>query len=220
MLGAGVLTKKDGAIFGPHKTLSNTSERKTSPQKKDSKEPFRYPPSVRPGIPKAEDKPVMGIVSNKNFVTANAVEAILMGNNFDSYVFSLTQFAVPKSTVNQQLNYLEKEDYGKIPEYLGHVKEEVRRENDMIDKYVKEQMGYTEKEAARYEEMSNDEREDLIVALKTKWDAVNAKYQKITHLVRLDTIGQLKRKEQMEAELRQLEVDIDKLTRNGPVLIA
>jgi hypothetical protein len=127
---------------------------------------------------------------------------------------------VPKNTVKPQLNYLEKEDYGKIPEYLSHVKEEVRRENEMIDKYVKEQMGQTEKEADRYEEMSNEEREDLVNALKTKWDAVNTKYQRITHLVRLDTMGQLRRKEQMEAELKQLEYDIEKLTRNGPVLIS
>jgi predicted patatin/cPLA2 family phospholipase len=90
----------------------------------------------------------------------------------------------------------------------------------MIDKYVKEQMGQTEKEADRYEEMSNEEREDLVNALKTKWDAVNTKYQRITHLVRLDTMGQLRRKEQMEAELKQLEYDIEKLTRNGPVLIS
>ncbi len=127
---------------------------------------------------------------------------------------------MPKNTVKPQLNYLEKEDYGKIPEYLSHVKEEVRRENEMIDKYVKEQMGQTEKEADRYEEMSNEEREDLVNALKTKWDAVNTKYQRITHLVRLDTMGQLRRKEQMEAELKQLEYDIEKLTRNGPVLIS
>jgi hypothetical protein len=77
--GAGVITKKDGSYFGPHKTLTNTSSRKTSP-KKESKGSFHYEDTYkRPGIPKVEDRPVMGIVSNKNYVTANAVEAILMG---------------------------------------------------------------------------------------------------------------------------------------------
>lgn len=37
------------------------------------------------------------------------------------------------------------------------------------------------------------ERRELINALKTKWDAVNAKYQKITHMVKIESFGLLKR---------------------------
>ena len=89
----------------------------------------------------------------------------------------------------------------------------------MIDKYVKEQMGEVDTEPEQFEQMSEEERTDLLMALKAKWDNVNASYQKITHLVRLDTTGQVRRKENLEAEMNSLEKDIQKLQRSGPVLV-
>lgn len=127
--------------------------------------------------------------------------------------------AVPRAVEPKDLNYLKKEDYGKVPKYLSSVKEEIKRENEMIQKYVREQMGEVEEEPEQYEEMSDSERSDLILALKAKWDKVNAQYQKVTHLVRLDTTGQVRRKESMEAELKALEMDIERLQRPGPILI-
>ena len=39
---------------------------------------FKYPDARRkPAVPKIEDRPGMGIQTAKNFITANAVEAIL-----------------------------------------------------------------------------------------------------------------------------------------------
>ncbi len=38
----------------------------------------------------------------------------------------------PKPPANQELNYMKKEDFGKVPAYLTQVKEEIRRENDMV----------------------------------------------------------------------------------------
>ena len=127
--------------------------------------------------------------------------------------------AVPRVIESNDLNYLKKEDYGKVPEYLSKVREEIRRENEMIDKYVKEQLGEVEREPERFEEISEYERQDLVAQLKEKWDHVNAKYQKITHLVRLDTTGQVRRKEQLENELKTLETDIEYLSRAGSLLV-
>ena len=42
----------------------------------------------------------------------------------------------------------------------------------------------------------------------------------MTHVVKLDTVGKSKRKEGMEHELKQLEADIEKLERPGPVYVA
>lgn len=204
--GAGVVEKKGGANFGPHKKLgdSGTFKKAANSSLKASGE-YTRKEKTRPAVPTKEDKPVMGITSNKNFITANAVEAILM---------------VPKSNGKPELNYLKKEDYGQVPEYLTHVKEEVRRENEMIDKYINEQMGYVEKDPDTFEEMSEGERENLIYDLKLKWAKINTEYQKITHLVRLDTIGQLRRKENMESKLKQIEADIERISRAGPLLIS
>jgi hypothetical protein len=126
---------------------------------------------------------------------------------------------VPKSVESEELNYLKKEDYGKVPKYLTYVKEEIKRENDMIQKYVKEQMGEIDEEPEHIEEMDHYERRELIDALKLKWDKTNAKYQKITHLVSLDTEGQKRRKEDLEHQLKTLESDIEKLQKLGPLFI-
>ena len=165
---------------------------------------FTYDDLRKSKIPDKRDRPVMGIKTNKNFITANAVEAILQ---------------VPKVIENGELNYMKKEDFGKIPEYLTDVKEEIRRENEMIDKYVKEQMGHVDEEPDQFDQISDDERMALINALKSKWDVVNSKYQKITHLVSLDTAGQVRRKEDFEKQMSQLENDINKLQSRGPLLV-
>ncbi len=99
------------------------------------------------------------------------------------------------------------------------MKEEIRRENEMIDKYVKEKMGHVEKEPDRYDQISDDERIALITALKAKWEATNCQYQRITHLVSLDTAGQIRRKENFERSMAQLEADINKLQSRGPLLV-
>lgn len=125
----------------------------------------------------------------------------------------------PRVTEAGNPNYLKKEDFGKVPGYLKQVKDEIRRENDMIDRYVKEQMGVQEQEVEDVNEMNEGERIKLIKALKGKWNSVNAEYQKITHLVFLDTIGQVRRKESLEAALKQLETDIQRLERAGPILV-
>ena len=126
---------------------------------------------------------------------------------------------MPKVTVSKELNYLKKEDYGKVPEYLTKVREEIRKENEMIDRYVKGQIGEADRSPERLDEMSDFERQDLILALKDKWDAVNARYQQITHLVQLDSTGQIRRKEHLEAELRTLERDIEYLSQPGALLV-
>ncbi len=89
----------------------------------------------------------------------------------------------------------------------------------MIDKYVKEQMGIRDEKPEEFDELSELERLDLLEALKAKWQSINANYQKITHLVKLDTTGQIRRKEQFETTLKNLEADIERISKPGPVLI-
>ena len=126
---------------------------------------------------------------------------------------------VPRVVEKGEENFLEKEDYGKVPQYLREVKEEIRREKEMIDKYVKEQMGIEDAEPEQFDELSDSERQALIDSLKKKWAGINQKYQLGTHLVILDTAGQVRRKEQLENALNQIEADIERLQKPGPILI-
>lgn len=54
-------------------------------------------------MPRRNERPITGILSKTNFLTANAVDTIL---------------AVPRRLAKPEPNYLEKEDYGKVPAYL------------------------------------------------------------------------------------------------------
>jgi hypothetical protein len=54
-------------------------------------------------VPKKDEKPIMGLVSDKNFIVSNAVENIL---------------AAPKLPANNDKDYLKKKNYGKVPKYL------------------------------------------------------------------------------------------------------
>ena len=67
--------------------------------------------------------------------------------------------------------------------------------------------------------MDEIERIELLGQLKAKWDATNANYQKLTHLVNLDSCGLIRRKSGLETELKNLEDDIAKLSRKGPVFV-
>ena len=59
------------------------------------------------------------------------------------------------------------------------------------------------------------ERLALVHSLKTKWEEVNKIYQStsVLSLDSLDTIGKVKRKEMYEAQLAQIEKDIEKLSK-------
>jgi len=52
----------------------------------------------------------MGLVSDKNYIVANAVENIL---------------AAPKVPENKDKDYLKKKAYGKVPGYLTKIKREI-----------------------------------------------------------------------------------------------
>lgn len=165
----------------------------------------RTNPASKPIVPRRHEKPVMGLHTSKNFITANAVEAIL---------------SVPQMPQAKSMDYKSKEDYGKVPEYLSQVKEEIRRENDMIDEYVRRQLGEEEVAPEEFDEMDEYERDDLINKLKTKWDAVNARYQLTAHRVNFESRGDINRKQSQETELKRLENDIMMLQRAGKVMIS
>jgi len=134
----------------------------------------------------------------KNFITSNAVENIL---------------AVPK-TEEEKIDWLKKPHFGEVPPYLTKIKQEITDEYEYIKSMQQEQadMG-----PPGMRLMPEEERMELIGALKQKWDAVNKTYQQssVLSLASLDTIGKVKRKEKYEAQLSQIEKDIEKLSKKN-----
>merc|ERR1711865_1356932 len=187
------------------KSNMNTSKVQTLAEVKRSQpnllQPTELKPKLKPDVPKTSDIPVMNLVTSKNFVVANAVETIL---------------AAPKKVTTGAKEYLSKEDYGKVPKYLKNIKQDIDAEYDYI-RMLQEQED--EERNSQMRPMSEDERLQLIAGLKAKWESVNTDYQGQTHLTILDTAGKMKGKEKNEAQLSQIEKDIEKLNRKN-ILVA
>uniref|UniRef100_A0A6V3QVN9 Enkurin domain-containing protein n=2 Tax=Lotharella globosa TaxID=91324 RepID=A0A6V3QVN9_9EUKA len=116
------------------------------------------------------------------------------------------------------MRYVEKPEYGKVPEYLREVKSDIEKEKQFIEQMLEKSKAASETEQ-KSRVMDESEKEELLDALKLKWQDVNEKYQKISHIVNHDTIGKKLRKEQYEAEMDELEAAIRKLSK-GTVLIS
>ncbi|GMI08849.1 hypothetical protein TrLO_g10182 [Triparma laevis f. longispina] len=184
--------------------------RKSTPSKRNPLKPienkFNYPASkpLKAKVPSKDDRPVVGLFTEKNFVTANAIEAIL---------------AVPRIPDSAAPDYLRKEDFGKVPKYLGEVQKEISQENEMIDAFVRKQMEAYEDTPELCDAMPDEERVVLIEKLKTKWDAVNKKYQVLCMHTMFEG-HQKAKKEHFEKEMNGIEEDLEKLTSNGPLMIS
>ena len=124
---------------------------------------------------------------------------------------------VPGQRANKSPQYIKKKDYGKVPEYLKHVKNDIAEEKRVIDEYFNAQR--TKVSEVGGEPLAQAERNDLLRKLKMKWADVNKRYQKIAHNTILDTIGKVKRKEVLEKELDQLQKDITLLSTKRPIVI-
>lgn len=159
--------------------------------------PTQLKPKVRPAVPKKGEEPVMNLVTTKNFVVSNAVETIL---------------AAPKKVTEGAKDYLHKEDYGKTPKYLQRIKKDIDAEYDYIRALQQQQ---DDEMGSLVRPLQEEERQHLINGLKSKWEQVNTDYQATTHVTKLDTVGKVKRKEKWEAELSQIEKDIEKLNRQN-----
>lgn len=150
---------------------------------------------MKPAVPARHETPIHNLVTSKNFVVANAVETIL---------------STPRQPVDSGKDYLRKEDYGKVPKYLEHIKRDIQDEFDYIRQLQQQQQDATKSLATPMDEL---ERLELIEGLKAKWEKMNTGYQAATHLTKLDTVGKIKRKEKFEVALQQIEKDIERLNR-------
>jgi hypothetical protein len=153
---------------------------------------------LKPSVPSRNDKPMIVLKAKRNYITSNALEAIRSD---------------PKKR-KDETRYTEREDYGKVPEYLSNVKAEIENEKTLVEMYVAEQNGNPSAEEGDDAEMMDEgERRDLINKLKQRWDIVNASYHKMAHKTVFDTPSEVKRKASQEDELQQLENDIELLSR-------
>jgi hypothetical protein len=102
---------------------------------------------------------------------------------------------------------------------LDTIKKEIVREKQLMTSYLQKQQESPNDSSENLEELPQEERVCLLRALKAKWDKFNGEYQKITHIVNLDTIGKIRRKEVLENHLKTIEADITRLERAEKIMI-
>jgi hypothetical protein len=83
--------------------------------------------TTKPPVPKATERPLMGLTSTKNFIAANAIENIL---------------AKPPAA-RGDAPAVAKKDYGRVPDYLRTIKAQIAAEKAQMEAYEREQQDST-----------------------------------------------------------------------------
>jgi len=145
-----------------------------------------------------------GSAKQRNFIAENTMRAVTMK-------------PTARPIKESDIDYTKKPDYGRVPNYLDGVKEEIAREKEYIQQLMEQQRARRQQQQHGHQpqmrQLSEEERLEMIDNLKAKWNEVNREYQKTTHIVNLDTRGKIRRKEEYEQQLAQLEKSIEKLSK-------
>ena len=142
----------------------------------------------------------MGLSSCKNYIIANAVDAILQGR---------------RSTIKEEVNFLNKKDYGKVPMYLKKIRKTLEEENKRIREL---QVKQEEEEAKKRYQLKEEELKTLRTGLMKRLELLRYQYGNISHKRVFDTINSLAKKERLEKELQTVENDLKKLNNSSVIV--
>lgn len=212
--------KKGSKTMGPPKVASNEPKNFLTKRSKEFQLPektaFKYPDNDqrRPPVPKHTEKPLMGLQSNKNHVTTNAVENIMSVPKKPEKKFADTRGGATLLLEPSGLTpkYVNKKDFGKTPAYLERRKAEVERAQQEYDAYVQERF-----QQGAMKSLTEQQRQDILDGLKMNWEELHHQYQGLS--VVTDTAPKKARKERMEAEMKQLERDIETIEKHKIIYI-
>lgn len=189
----GTLGPVDNVPPNPKQFLKKKTKHATLP----SPTKFAYDGERKPAVVKREEQGVLKR-NEHHFIEENAVAAIVATN---------------KMNRKEEKTTLKHEEFGHVPTYLQEVKKVVDQEKEYLRKLIESEKEEENKNKTKTRIMPEEERQQLLAALKAKWEEVNHEYQGITHMVALDTLTKIRRKEQFESQLQQLEKSIDKLSK-------
>jgi len=171
---------------------------KTSPKPEYLRPSSSYEEKNRkPKIPSINEKPIMGLQSNKNYIISNAVDIIL---------------SKPGKIQKVEEDFLNKSDYGRIPKYLTEHRQRIEKEYDLI----REMQAKTAKEENEKKMLLNEEEANLIkTGLNKKLEGLRREYATFTHKTKTDTIKQKNKMESIEKEMQIIEKDLTYLNKKN-----
>ncbi|ELT88296.1 hypothetical protein CAPTEDRAFT_211602, partial [Capitella teleta] len=104
-------------------------------------------------------------------------------------------------------------DYGQVPIYLKKRKEEIQKAQEDYDAYIRDHF-----QRGAMQCLSNEERNAILSGLKQNWEMLHHEYQGLS--VVTDTAPKKNRKERMEAEMKQLERDIEMMEKHPVIYLS
>eukprot|EP01147_Barroeca_monosierra_P006240 gene6240-269_t len=187
---------------------------------------------IKPHVPKASDKPVMGHLSNKDFLKENAIKTITSkpvkpkATMVDHPAGKGPKIALENSGLVPK--FCKKKGYGTTPKYITKRKEEEHRAHEEYEQYIHS----VQKQGAYYEcgsiqiiacettdaQVPTSEREELLRGLKSNWEQLHKEYQGLSVIA--DTAPKRQRRNDMETRLAQLEADIARIERHTTIIVS
>eukprot|EP01012_Entosiphon_sulcatum_P054092 TRINITY_DN7460_c0_g1_i1.p1 TRINITY_DN7460_c0_g1~~TRINITY_DN7460_c0_g1_i1.p1 ORF type:complete len:280 (-),score=48.30 TRINITY_DN7460_c0_g1_i1:105-944(-) len=141
-------------------------------------------------VVRREEKPVMGLVTEKNFVVSNAVDVITQPAKRPKEL-------EPLSVQNQS--------FGTVPKYLRSMQLKLAAQKQQEE--AKDQDAGQSTSDRRL--LSEEEKYEMLQDLKHKWDEAHRQYQSLTF--NIDTFSKVERKERLEVEMEVMEKNMHKL---------
>lgn len=148
----------------------------------------------KPDVPGRQEKPVMGLKSDINFVRANATEK--------------SASASSERADATQLRAVDRPGFGQVPKYLGRIKADIAQRREMVATMDRQ----THAANDLWSELTESEKNDLRDGLQRRWDALNKAYQ-TKGFSNAGTPSQKLQQEQLETNLRAVEFALQKLSR-------
>lgn len=169
----------------------------------------------KPPVPKHDEKPIMGLKTEKNFITQNAVQNIMSvpKKPEKNYVDTRKGDKHLLDPSGLEPKYIKKKEFGDVPTYLTKRKEEIARAQAEYDAYVADSF-----RRGAMAQLGEEERAAILKGLKYNWEQLHHEYQGLS--VVTDTAPKKNHKERMEAEMKQLERDIETIEKHRVIYIA
>lgn len=180
------------------------------------------PPAAPVAVKKGKRKPALPTEQNKqaaptqkDFIRTNAIENITSVPRKPKSQYCDTKDGHKNDLLSSGLvpRFALKEDFGEVPGYLENRKIATKEAQDHYDEYVAEEL-----RARALQQVDDVSRSELLRGLKQKWEDLHQKFQGLS--VVTDTAPKKNRKERMEAQMSQLERDIDLLERHTTIYVA
>ncbi|CRH01258.1 conserved Plasmodium protein, unknown function [Plasmodium relictum] len=155
---------------------------------KNKKKKFKDP------LPDRNDVPLMNLREEIDYIYDNAVQIINAKPE---------EKKKKHGKVLLDENPLDKKDYGKVSPYLIKIKNELKEKENLKKQDIIDEEKITKE--------VEEKRNILLIELKNKYNEINKEYLKISHVIDVNSVRKLKKKENYEKQLNQLEKDIQKL---------